>query len=84
MGIRKGAFDGSLVNTERRDGLITFFISSVMNTVRIIDKPFTIEGQQHFSTGHVLQTTVGLVPIPLLAENLRNLGSRFVPIVANG
>ena len=39
--------------------------------------------EQDLSASHVFETTIWLYPIPFLAEDFRNLGTPFVPMLRN-
>ncbi len=59
-------------------------ISPIVFSGREMNQLFTIEGYQDFTAGHVFETTIGLNPVPFLAENLGDLSAAFVPMVVDG
>lgn len=42
--------------------------------------PLSFQGDQNFPAGHVLQSAVGLDPLPLLAELPGNVGAAAMPM----
>jgi len=59
-------------------------VSSIVFSGREMDQLFTIEGYQDFAAGHVFERTVGLSPVPFLAEDLGDLSAAFVPMIVDG
>jgi len=48
------------------------------------DEAFSLQSEQEFPASHVLETAVGLHPIPFFAEDFGNLGTTFMPMLRNG
>ena len=42
------------------------------------------KSEKHLSTGHVLETTIGLAPVPLLTEDFGNMSPTLVPMAVDG
>jgi hypothetical protein len=73
LGKRKD--NGSRVDISRGNRFVTFFVSAVMNTGRIIYKAAAMKLDKDFTTSHVFETAVGLAPIPFAAQSLGDLGA---------
>jgi hypothetical protein len=50
---------------------------------RIIDQAFSVQGKQQFPAGHVLETAIGLNPVPVFAKLPGNMGSSPVLVLVN-
>jgi hypothetical protein len=74
-----------LIYENRRDEAISLFIPTVMLTRRKLEVTSPLQGEQYLPAGHVFQPTIGLDPVPPLAEFSGNVGAAGVPmLIDNG
>ena len=59
-------------------------IVSVMKTSRELDMTGTFQGNQYFPAGHILQSAIGLDPVPSLTEFSGNVSTATIPIFIDG
>jgi hypothetical protein len=81
--VSKTSFNRGLIYENRRNEAISLFIPTVMLTVRQLEMPLSLQGNQDLPAGHVLQSTIGLSPVPPLAENSGDGAAAVVPMLIN-
>lgn len=54
-----------------------------MKSWRQRDKAFSLQGEQNFSTGHILKAAIGLSPVPRLTEDPGDILSALVPMTVD-
>jgi hypothetical protein len=74
----KGAVDGGLVHLDN-GGRSADVIGSPFRRW-VFDQAFSVQGQQQFPTGHVLEPAAGLNPVPIFAQLPGNMGPALVPV----
>lgn len=80
---RQFSLERALINFNDRDGSITFLIIGAGESRGKGDKAFSLQGEQELSTGHILEATVWLTPIPLVAEDLGDVLTSYIPVPVN-
>ncbi len=66
-----------------RDLTVALFIIGVVTPWWQRNKAFSLQGEENFSAGHVLEAAVGLLPVPLLTKNSGNMLPAPVPITVD-
>lgn len=74
------ALQEALIYRHPGNGSVALMVISIMHRRRKPNKTFSLEGQQELPAGHISQFTVGLQPVPALAEQSRDLLAPFAPV----
>jgi len=70
-----------LISFNDRYGSITFVIVGAVKSGRKGNEALAFQGQQDFSTGHVLKPAIWLNPIPFFAKDFGDMSATFIPIL---
>jgi hypothetical protein len=79
--VSKTSIHRRLIHENRRNEAISLFIPTVMLTARQLEMPLSLQGNQNLPAGHVFQSTIGLSPVPRLAENSGDGAAAVVPML---
>ena len=66
------------------NGSVAFVIMGADKPWRQSDEALSVKCEQNFPAGHVLELAIGLVPVPLPAEDLGDMLSALIPVGVNG
>ena len=66
------------------NGSVAFVIMGADEPWGQSDKAFSLNGEQNFPAGHVLELAVGLAPVPLPAKDLGDMLAALIPMGVNG
>ncbi len=69
-----------MISFNDRCGSITFVIVGAVKSGRKGNEVLAFQGQQDFSTGHVLKPAIWLNPIPFFTEDFGDLSTTFIPM----